>query len=676
MVVDDNPASRYATRRILNAGGYATDEAASGRDALAQAAAADLVILDINLPDLSGFEVCRRLRADPATGSTPVIHISAAAVTTRDVVSGLDGGADAYFVHPVEPAVLLATVGTLLRARSAERRLRRSERRFRAVVERADTGIVLLDDDWALVEVNPHFARLLGQPQAVLQGQPLGALLADDGGARLAEIDAARARDEPWAGVLSLRGSGGRAIETEWRFSSGWESGTRLATVTDVSERHAMERVRELLLERERSALADSERARSEAERANEGLELRVWERTADLIEANTRLEAEIRERERAEAQLRQSQKMEAVGRLTGGIAHDFNNLLTAMTGNLELLRRRLGTDADPRSGRYLEAALDATGRAASLTHRLLAFSRQQVLAPKAVDPLALAISMQDMLERTLGESVRLVIDPAVVPHSVLCDANQLENVLLNLVINARDAMPEGGTIRISCSDAPTPGGAGGQVRLDVADTGTGIAPEVVDKIFEPFFTTKPSGQGTGLGLSMVYGFAAQSGGHVAVQSELGRGSTFSLWLPRADEAGPLPARATAVVPPSARGERLLLLEDNGSVRPVLAEALRQLGYAVVEAADGEEALRLLDESADIDLVVSDIGLPGADGREIVARARERRPDLPVLFVTGYAQPTAGAAPDTPPNASILSKPVRLETLAVAVRDMLDRQPD
>ncbi|MFC4728992.1 response regulator [Coralloluteibacterium thermophilus] len=672
LIVDDNAASRYATRRILSARGHATVEAATGGEALTLADAdIDLVILDVNLPDLSGFEVCRRLRASATTAATPIVHLSAAAVTTPDVVTGLEGGADAYLVHPVDPSILLATVGSLLRARRAELGMRRSEARFRAVFEMAGAGIVLLSAGFELGEVNPTFAQMLGMPPEALRGTPVSALVADAAGSRLEAARGALAREGTWLGTLPLRAADGRVVETEWRLGHHTDPATLLATVTDVTERQAMERLRELVLERERQA-------RSAAERHSEGLEHDIWARTAELIEANARLEAEVRERERAEEQLRQSQKMDAVGRLTGGIAHDFNNLLTGITGNMELLKRRLQQGRFEGAERYADAALAASERAAALTHRLLAFSRQQMLAPTSVDAHALALSMQDMLQRTLGESIRLDIVAHGAPWCVLCDANQLENALLNLVINARDALPAGGTIAVTVRNLE-PGAARSPrlpdelVAVEVADTGTGMSRDVVDKVFEPFFTTKPPGQGTGLGLSMVYGFVKQSGGDIEIASTPGEGTLVRLLLPRAHDApGEARREARPPAPVAARGESLLVVEDNPQVRAVTVEALRELGYAVIEAADADEALQLLASAREVDLVISDIGLPGGDGRQMLARARMLRPELRALLVTGYAQQREPDVESDPRLTRTLTKPLSLQALADAVRSMLD----
>jgi PAS domain S-box-containing protein len=379
------------------------------------------------------------------------------------------------------------------------------------------------------------------------------------------------------------------------------------------------------------------------------------------------------------EERLRQGQKMEAVGQLTGGIAHDFNNMLAGILGSIALIRLRC------RSGRYegLERLIDTAEKsaksAASLTARLLAFSRRQSLDVKASDVNQLVAGMGDLLHRTLGETVdlRTVLQGDL--WAALTDANQLENAILNLAINARDAMPAGGRLTIETSNvgiSPTAAAArgaelaaGDYVRVSVSDTGCGMSPEVAARAFDPFFTTKPVGEGTGLGLSMIYGFAKQSAGVARIRSEVGRGTTLELYLPRG-----VPAADTTTVKEGVlaqgEGQRLLVVEDDDTLRSLISDALRELGYEIVEAAHPQSAMRILDSEIGVDLLVTDVGLPHMNGRQLAAMAGTKRPRLKVLFLTGYAENAAdrGALED---GMQMLTKPFTLDALAGKVQEML-----
>ena len=412
-------------------------------------------------------------------------------------------------------------------------------------------------------------------------------------------------------------------------------------------------------------------------------LEVQVRERTAELEDALERLRAETAERERAEASLRQSQKMEAVGQLTGGIAHDFNNMLTGIIGSLDLMRRRIAADRLDDLDRYMDAATTSAERAASLTQRLLAFSRRQSLDPQPLEINALIRAMVPLIERALPEQIELVLTLSEDLPTALADANQLENAVLNLALNARDAMPDGGKLTVETSLAgfdpaattPTSGlPAGRFVAVSVADTGTGIAPDVLEKVFDPFFTTKPQGQGTGLGLSMVYGFAQQSGGSVRIQTAPGLGTTVSLDLP-VTEAAPARASVRSSGAPQGNGERVLVVEDDPSVRMLVCEVLEELSYGPIVIADPAEALPLLASDAQIDLLISDVGMPGMNGRELADFARRHRADLPILFVTGYAEQATLRADFLGRNIAMITKPFSLDELARRVRELLLRTP-
>ncbi|MDM0014579.1 response regulator [Variovorax sp. J22P168] len=387
-------------------------------------------------------------------------------------------------------------------------------------------------------------------------------------------------------------------------------------------------------------------------------------------------------ELEAAREQLRQSQKLEAVGQLTGGLAHDFNNLLAAISGSLELMRRRglEGRYAD--IDRYVDVAQGAARRAAALTHRLLAFSRRQTLAPKPLDANRLVADMEDLVRRTMGPQIALESVAAVGLWPVLADPSQLESALLNLCINARDAMPEGGKLTIETAnrwiDSRTARArdlAPGQyVSLCVSDNGVGMTPEVVARAFDPFFTTKPIGMGTGLGLSMIYGFAKQSGGQVRIYSEVGQGTMVCIYLPRNMAAEPVPETLPpeSEAPRADQGDTVLVVDDESAIRMLIVEAMQELGYATLEAGDGAEALKLLQSDQRIDLLVTDVGLPGGmNGRQVADAARLARPGLKVLFITGYAENAVLSHGHLAPGMHVMTKPFEMDVLARRVKELI-----
>ena len=390
----------------------------------------------------------------------------------------------------------------------------------------------------------------------------------------------------------------------------------------------------------------------------------------------------DLTEKRAIEEQLRQSQKMEAVGQLTGGLAHDFNNLLTGISGSLEMMQVRMAQGRTHEFDRYFMAAQGAVKRAAALTHRLLAFSRRQTLDPKPTNVNQLLSGLEELVRRTVGPSVRVEVVGASGVWPTLVDPNQLENAVLNLCINASDAMPDGGTLTIETAnrwlddraarqqDLPV----GQYVSICVTDTGTGMTPEVIAKAFDPFFTTKPLGEGTGLGLSMIYGFARQSGGQIRIYSEVGQGTTMCLYLPRHDEDAPAEevTEFRTAPNPTGEGEVVLVIDDEPTIRMLVAEVLAESGYAVIEAPDGPAGLRVLESNARIDLLITDVGLPGGmNGRQVADAAREHRPDLKVLFITGYAENAVIGRARLDPGMFVLTKPFQMEVLADRIRDIL-----
>jgi signal transduction histidine kinase len=398
-----------------------------------------------------------------------------------------------------------------------------------------------------------------------------------------------------------------------------------------------------------------------------ETLEQQVEERTAQL-------------RHNEEA-LRQSQKMEAVGQLTGGIAHDFNNMLTGIIGSLELLRRRLARGRTEDLDSLIDLGVTSANRAAGLTHRLLAFSRRQSLDSKAVQMNTLVLSMGELLQRSLNESIRLDMELDDQLWIAEADPNQLESALLNLVLNARDAMPDGGQLVVKTlnqhldadfTQAYTNLEPGDYVVLSVQDSGCGMPEAVINRAFDPFFTTKPIGQGTGLGLSMIYGFSKQSRGHVTIDSEVGKGTTLSLYLPRfVGEEVHEPRVDTQHAPYAQDGETVLIVEDDPAVRVLVSAVLSELGYAFVEAADADGAVPILQSSQRIDLLISDVGLPGMNGRQLAEIGRQIRPDLRVLFITGYAEHAAVRGGFLDPGMQMITKPFTFDLLTAKVREMI-----
>ena len=416
-----------------------------------------------------------------------------------------------------------------------------------------------------------------------------------------------------------------------------------------------------------RDRLIDLSQSELRLQSTLETLEQQVEERTAQL-------------RSNEEA-LRQSQKMEAVGQLTGGIAHDFNNMLTGIIGSLELLRRRLARGRLDDLDSLIDLGVTSANRAAGLTHRLLAFSRRQSLDSKPVEINQLVTSMGELLQRSLNESIVLDMQLSGQLWTAEADPNQLESALLNLALNARDAMPDGGRLVVETRNRHldnvftaaygtlTPGD---YVELSVSDTGCGMPENVISRAFDPFFTTKPIGQGTGLGLSMIYGFARQSHGHVTLHSEVGKGTTVSLFLPRCVGEVTADAPLDSTLPPFANaGETVLIVEDDPAVRVLVSQVLSELGYAFVEAADADSALPIIESSQRIDLLISDVGLPGMNGRQLAEIGRQIRPDLKVLFITGYAEHAAVRGGFLDPGMQLITKPFTFDLLTAKVREMI-----
>jgi signal transduction histidine kinase len=417
----------------------------------------------------------------------------------------------------------------------------------------------------------------------------------------------------------------------------------------------------------------------------NAELELRVQERTVELEEANQRLRDEALSLAAAEETIRQMQKMEAVGQLTGGIAHDFNNMLAIIIGSLDIAKRQLHQDS-AKAERFITNAVEGAKRGAQLTSRLLAFSRQQQLTPRCLDTNGLIRDMSELLKRSLGEAIQLETVLVTEPWRTFADGSQLESAVINLCVNSRDAMPSGGTLTIETFNtelseaylaANSDARAGYYICVAVTDTGSGMPPEVLARAFDPFYTTKPTGQGTGLGLSQVYGFVKQSGGHIQIASEPGKGTTVRIYLPRffgpeEPAAAPQPQASFAS---DVNQEVILVVEDEDRVRSMTVEALRGLGYAVIAASGPQQALDELLSNPHVHLLFTDVVMPGMNGRALAERIKAERPAVKVLYTTGYTQDAVTHSGMLERDVAFLAKPFTIDQLSLKVRQTLDSLP-
>jgi PAS domain S-box-containing protein len=538
--------------------------------------------------------------------------------------------------------------------RAAQEILRASEAQFRSLAQAMPNHVWTARPDGYLDWFNDRVYEYAGVKSGALDGENwIGLVHPDDVGATIEDWKIALASAANYEVQFRLRRADG---DYRWHIARASPiRGAHGAVIhwvgsnTDIEDQKHAEQ-----------ALAD----------LNANLEQRVSERTIQLVQA--------------EEALRQSQKMEALGQLTGGIAHDFNNLLQGILGALDIIKRRIAEGQIVGLDRFLDGALDSAKRAATLTHRLLAFARRQPVDPRAVDVRQLIGAVEEILRRSIGEGIKLAISTSDSLWLIRCDSNQLENALLNLVINGRDAMPDGGTLVIEVTNKvldPLQArqrdlNAGEFVCLQISDNGVGMTPSVKARAFDPFYTTKPIGKGTGLGLSMIYGFVRQSGGSVGIESEVGKGTTVEICLPR--YSGELdsdsPEEKQLVDQRTGNNEVVLIVEDQAMVRLLIVEVLNDLGYRSLETADSAAALRILESSQRIDLLISDIGLPGLNGRQLADAARVQRPKLKILFVTGYAETAAGKS-FLEPGMEIIAKPFAMEALADRVREMIQSSP-
>ena len=655
LVADDNADMRSYLRRLLGLR-WRVDTVADGQAALdsIRASKPDLVLTDVMMPRMDGFELLRRLRADAQLRELPVILLSARAGEDARV-EGLDAGADDYLTKPFPARELLARVNANLEMarirREAMRDLKESEQRFRNMADNAPVMMWMTDPAGALTYLNRVWSEFTGQTaEAALEFGAWNALHPHDRSRSERTFFAANAAREAFRIEYRLRRADGTyrwaLSAASPRFGDDGQFLGYIGSVIDITERKEAEEV---------------------LQRANEMLEARIT--------------AALAERAETEAQLRQSQKMEAIGKLTGGVAHDFNNVLQVIGGNLQLLTRDV--TGSLRAEQRLETAIAALSRGSKLAAQLLAFGRRQPLAPKVINLGRLVRGVDDMLRRALGEGVQIETMVAGGLWNTFVDAAQVENALLNLAINSRDAMGGHGKLTIEAGNAYLDDvyaerhaevAAGQYVVLAVTDTGSGIAPEIMERVFEPFFTTKPEGQGTGLGLSMVYGFVKQSGGHIKIYSEPGQGTTVRIYLPRARDAEDVETNVESG-PASGGSETVLVVEDDDEVRATVVDMLSDLGYRVLKARDASSALAIIESGVPIELLFTDVVMPGSlRSTELARKARERLPNVAVLFTSGYTENAIVHGGKLDEGIDLLSKPYTHEALARKLRHVIRNQ--
>jgi PAS domain S-box-containing protein len=560
----------------------------------------------------------------------------------------------------------------------------------KSTIERDEHGRAL-----RLVGAHTDITEQVMTEQALRQSEDLYRKLAD----QLADLNATlaqrveektRERDRIWNVSQDLllvadRNGVWQSVNPAWTRTLGWSEAELLNRTSDWLEHPEDNAITKMQITR-LAAGETTVRFESRFRHKDGSYRWLSWTGVRDndrnyVVARDVTAEKAAAERLRAtEEALLQSQKMEAVGQLTGGIAHDFNNLLTGIVGSLDLMQTRLNQGRTENVARYINAAMTSANRAAALTHRLLAFARRQPLIPKSIDVNQLVVSLEDLLRRTIGETIDLRIAASDELWSTLTEPNPHDSALHNPAINSPDAMPDGGRLTIATSNARldsiaagTPAlSPGDYVCITVADTGVGMSAEVAARAFDPFFTTKPIGQGTGLGLSMSYGFARQSNGHVTIDSKIGRGTSIRLYLPRHyGEIALGPHASTRQAEYAASGETVLVIEDEPVVRGVVLEMLVGNGYQALEAIDGPAGLKILSSEQRIDLLITDVGLPGMNGRQVADHAREIRPELKILFITGYAESVAISEGFLQPGMELVTKPFDLDHLAWRIRGMI-----
>ena len=632
LVVNDEPDHLHLMDRLLKGAGYHVLTAGDGCEAfnLARRERPHLIVSDVAMPCMDGIELCRRIRADESLRHTPILLVSAHRRDTASAIEGLRAGADEYLEAPYEPMRFVTQAARLVERAHSEETLRRSEEHYRILFESNPQPMWVFDEETLqFLAVNEAAVHHYGYTREEFLSMMIKDIRPPEYARALVEDIEKRSRGIDAVGL--------------------WKHLKKDGTMIDVEITS-----HEITFDRRpaKLALAYDVTARKEAEEA-----LR-----------------------KTEEQLRQSQKLEAVGKLAGGIAHDFNNLLTAIIGYNDLALRKLQPDDALR--RNLEEIGRASESAANLTRQLLAFSRKQMLQPKVLDLNSIVFDMDRMLRRLIGEDIDLVtlLEPRL--GQVKADPGQIEQVIMNLAVNARDAMPKGGKLTIETKNvyldrayASTHPSVqpGKYVMLAVSDSGTGMDVETQARIFEPFFTTKEVGRGTGLGLSMIYGIVKQSGGNIWVYSEPGHGTTFKIYLPRIEEEAS--TESTLVTAGTARGtETILVVEDEAGLRELIKEILEEEGYTVLATHDGHEALSICEQHDEsIDLLITDVVMPGLSGRELAERLADNRPQVKVLFMSGYTDDAVVRHGVLEAEALFLQKPFTPDALARKVREVLDK---
>ncbi|GAB4442765.1 MAG: hypothetical protein OHK0040_13730 [bacterium] len=632
LVVDDNEYGRYATKKILQQAGFNVVEADCGKTALELAKQnPSLILLDINLLDISGFDVCKIIKSNEETQDIPIIFLTAHYLKIEDKVTGLEMGADNYLSQPVEPAELVATVKAMLRLRSIEEELKEKEKlykslytEFNAVLDAIPDNIILLDKELRLVWVNDAVEKKTGKSIEEIKGRHC--------------FEAIYGLAIPCTDCPSLT-----ALK-----SAKLEEGT-IKTPDN------------LIFDLRSVPIKDSAG------------------NVINIVEVGR----DVTEHRKLEEQLRQTQKLESIGQFAGGIAHDFNNILSAVLGFSELLKMSLDEN-DPKR-HFVDQIISSTQRGADLTRQILAFGRKQILDIKPVNLNELITSLSGMLRRILREDVSLQLNLSEENLVIMADAIQIDQVLLNLTANARDAMPDGGTLVIKTEKLTIDenfikyhgyGGIGDYGKITVSDTGCGMSKEVLERIFEPFFTTKEQGKGTGLGLSVVYGIIKQHKGFINCYSELGKGTTFTIYLPLAkiDTTGERIIKEEKIVPAKA-GETIFLIEDDRYAREALTEFFNAGGYQVISAEDGNQAIEIFKEKfAEIDIALIDAILPKKSGKEVFDEIKKIKPDIKALFMSGYTADIIHEKGILDTSFDFIQKPASPIEIMKKVREILDRK--
>ena len=653
LVVDDDPRNLIAVEEVLRSPGVEIVTADSGESALRHVLNHDfaVILLDVQMPRLDGYEVASLIRNRPRSSRVPILFLTAFNKDDMHVFKGYSAGAVDYVFKPIEPLILKSKVDIFvdlyrkteeirrqaeqerrllmdnLHVRSeklkAEQALRRREEHQSIVLQSLPIALYTasVGDDRKLHFTNESVERITGfAPDSFLESPDFWA-------SRINPED----RDRVLAQLRHLGEEGGVNLEYRWRCADG-------------VERHFLD---QMVLTR------DDDGSPHES--------FGMW--------------FDITERKQMEQNLLHASKLEAVGRLTGGIAHDFNNMLSVVIGNLDLLKKSI--QGNEKAERRVHMALESAQHCADLTYRLLTFSRRQALQISTIDVTGLMPSLLELMRRTLGENVRASFQAGESVWPIQVDRAQLEAALLNLAVNARDAMPDGGDLTIAVENRVLEDGRsvpGGEfVVISVSDTGTGMPPEVLEKVFEPFFTTKESGKGTGLGLSMVYGFVQQCHGHVEVESEPNAGTTIRIFLPRShEEPESLSLDQATVAHPFGNGRTVLVVEDNPAVRQVARSTLHSLGFKVLEAENGDEAANFLKAGKDIDLVLSDVRMPGElSGIDLARLVHREKPEIQVLLTTGYFD-----SEEKLEGLNLLYKPYRASDLAEKIQSLMEQRPN